>query len=176
MQPIATQESPWLLGDYEFNLQTILDRDTVYWFLLHIKAPPHDAVTANDETKTKVCIHCLSCYDVQLHVEILSPQKDRSVVYTVSNHSRLEDESYFPKRQMCSVGLQCNECNIILIYKASLQSAECKCYYPAQLTMLVSQTVNRKKQAPSVTSIKHIPVSKLSNRYEKFYLTNISIP
>ena len=160
LQPKVNPESPWLSGDHTFSLPTLPNKKTVYWILLHIMPPLRDLVTDNDETQTKVCIPGMSYYDAQLHVEILTPEMDKSVVFTVSDHSHVEDETDFPRRQMCSVGLQCNTCNIILIYRDFPRE-----YHQPQLAMQVSRTSNRKTQAASVTSIKHIQVFKISNRF-----------
>ena len=171
LQLATSQESYWVYttANNRFRLNEFLPREksSSYWFLLHImpRAPPREFVTNNDEIQTKVCIRCLSCHDVKIHVETLSPEKDKSFVYTVSDHSHLEDESVLPKSQWCSVGLLCNTCNIILTYRGS-RARRCPCGYffnrERRLTIVATKTAYRKKQA-YLTSIKRTPVSKVSN-------------
>ena len=169
------EESHWYYADN--NRLTLVefspnDVSSSYRFVLHIMPPLHDWSTSNDEAPTKVCIECLSCHDVQLNVEILSPEEDKSVVYTVSDYSHLEDshlEDEFspksPKSQTCSVGLLCSHsCNIILTYRGILPFKQCGCTdTDTRLTIVATRKADRKKQAASVTSVKRKRVSKISN-------------
>ena len=154
--PLLPSDS-WL--SYMLTLDELLTGRGPWWFILHVMV--HSQHT---DDITRVCINCLSCYRIQLKVEVLQQERNESIVYSVSDYTQINN--YHPSESQCRTGIVCKTCNIILIYQYSIlqhQTDNCDCEN-ATLKVLAQRTVNRKRQLTSVTSIKNTSISKISTR------------
>ena len=140
------------------NILTVR-RPSPWWYIVHVI--PQNYQETETHYATKVCIECLTCHNIEVHVEVLQPGRNESIVYTVSNNAPLDTT------HMCRTGILCNTCNIILIYKGNLppdQRGRCSSMCYSTLSIKVEKVARRKKQSTFVTSIKQTQTSKISNR------------
>ena len=108
-------------------------RPSPWWYIVHIA---HNYQEKEIDYATKMCIEYLTCHNITVHVEVLQPGRDESIVYSVS-HNTLIDTTH-----TCRTGILCNTCNIILIYNGSSapdQKGGCLCN-PGNSTLSIGPT------------------------------------
>ena len=142
-----------------------------WWIMIHIMQNKHKHESSDNYDMTKVCFHCLSCYDIQLKVEMLEQGKDESVVYTISNFEHIQSENHnssdlYSYLQECRMGITCNECNVILTYTGNLPyRGQCaREHWCASPEIMLKRIISTKRQSLLMTSIKKIQIFKISNR------------